>query len=54
MKYQRGGTILGIVLGIVIGLAVALMVATYVNKVPVPFLNKGQSRTPEQDAAEAK
>jgi cell division protein FtsN len=29
-------------------------VAVYVTKVPVPFLNKGQSRTPEQDAAEAK
>ena len=54
MKYQRGGTILGVILGIVIGLAVALTVAMYVNKVPVPFLNKGQSRTPEQDAAEAK
>jgi cell division protein FtsN len=53
MKQQRGGTILGVIIGIVIGLGVALAVAVYVTKVPVPFLNKGQSRTPEQDAAEA-
>jgi cell division protein FtsN len=54
MKQQRGGTLLGIIIGVVVGLGVALSVALYVNKVPVPFLNKGQSRTPEQDAAEAK
>ena len=54
MKKQRGGTFLGFVLGLVLGLAVALGVAIYVTKVPVPFLNKGQSRTPGQDEAEAK
>ena len=54
MENNRSGTILGFIIGIVVGLAVALAVAVYVNKVPVPFLNKGQSRTPEQDAAEAK
>lgn len=54
MKQQRGGTLLGVIIGVVAGLAVALIVAVYVTKVPVPFLNKGQSRTPEQDAAEAK
>jgi hypothetical protein len=32
----------------------ALAVAVYVTKVPVPFMNKGQSRTAEQDAAEAR
>ena len=32
----------------------ALAVAVYVTKVPVPFMNKGQSRSAEQDAAEAK
>jgi len=52
MKQQRGGTILGLIIGVVIGLGVALAVAVYVTKVPVPFLNKGQTRTPEQDAAE--
>lgn len=53
MKQQRGGTILGLIVGIVVGLGVALAVAVYVTKVPVPFLNKGSSRTPDQDAAEA-
>jgi len=54
MKQQRGGTLLGLIIGVVVGLAVALLVALYVTKTPVPFLNKGQSRTPEQDAAEEK
>ncbi len=54
MKQQRGGTILGLIIGVVIGLAVALIVALYVTKTPVPFLNKGQNRTPDQDAAEEK
>ena len=49
---QHGGTFLGIILGVMVGLAVALGVAIYVAKVPVPFLNKGASRTSSQDAAE--
>ena len=52
MKKQRGGTILGFIIGVVIGLGAALAVAVYVTKVPVPFLNKGQSRSADQDAAE--
>ncbi|MBE7940424.1 MULTISPECIES: SPOR domain-containing protein [Ramlibacter] len=51
---QRGNTIVGIIIGVVLGLAAALAVAVYVTKVPVPFLNKGQSRSPEQDAAESR
>jgi cell division protein FtsN len=51
---QRGSVILGIVIGVVLGLAAALAVAVYVTKVPVPFLNRGQSRTAEQDAAESR
>lgn len=54
MKRQGGGTFLGLVLGIVLGLGVALAVAVYVTKVPVPFLNKGQTRSADQDAAEAR
>ncbi len=54
MKQQRGGTFLGVVIGIVIGLGAALAVAVYVTKVPIPFVNKGQSRSTDQDAAEAK
>ena len=51
---QRGGTFIGLVLGLVFGLGIALAVAVYVTKVPVPFVNKAQSRSGEQDAAEAK
>ena len=54
MKQQRGGTILGLIIGVVIGLAAALGVAVYVTKVPVPFMNKGQTRSADQDEAEAK
>ncbi len=54
MEKQRGGTILGFIIGVVVGLAAALAVAVYVTKVPVPFVNKGQSRSADQDEAEAK
>jgi cell division protein FtsN len=54
MKQQWGGTILGLIVGVVIGLGLALAVAVYVTKVPVPFLNKGPSRSMDQDAAEAR
>lgn len=53
MKQQRGGFFLGMIVGLLVGLALALGVALYVTKVPVPFVNKVPSRTPEQDAAEA-
>ena len=52
MRPQWGGTVLGLVVGVVIGLGLALAVAVYVTKVPVPFLNKGPSRSVDQDAAE--
>ncbi len=54
MKRELGGTILGLIIGVVFGLGAALAVAIYVAKVPSPFVNKGQSRTPDQDAVEAK
>ncbi len=50
---QRGGTLLGFILGLVIGLTVALGVAMYVTKVPMPFSNKNQTRSADQDAVEA-
>jgi cell division protein FtsN len=54
MQKQYGGVFLGLVIGLVIGLGIALSVAIYVTKVPVPFVNKGQSRTADQDEAEAR
>lgn len=53
-NHQRGNVFVGIIIGVVLGLAAALAVAVYVTKVPIPFLNKGGSRTPEQDAAESR
>lgn len=53
-NHQRGNVFVGIIIGVVLGLAAALAVAVYVTKVPVPFLNKGGSRSPEQDAAESR
>jgi cell division protein FtsN len=43
---------MGLIVGLLVGLALALAVALYVTKAPVPFVNKVQQRTPEQDAAE--
>jgi len=54
MKKQGGGTILGFIIGLVVGLGAALGVAVYVTKVPIPFVNKGQSRSADQDVAESK
>lgn len=55
MNKQRGGTFLGLIIGALLGLGAALAVAVYITKVPVPFMNKSQSRSgAEGDAAEAK
>lgn len=53
-KQQRGNTLLGLIIGALVGLGAALAVAVYVTKVPIPFLNKNQTRNAETDAAEAK
>jgi cell division protein FtsN len=53
MNQQRGSTLVGFIIGLVVGLAVALGVAVYVTKVPMPFMNKGQTRSADVDAAEA-
>ena len=52
MRSQRGGFVTGLIVGLLLGLGLALAVALYVTKAPVPFVNKVQQRTPEQDAAE--
>jgi cell division protein FtsN len=53
MNQQRGSTLVGFIIGLVVGLAVALGVAIYVTKMPIPFMNKGQTRSADLDAAEA-
>ena len=53
MKKQRGGTLLGCILGALVGLGAALAVAVYITKVPIPFTNKTQARSPDSDATES-
>lgn len=53
-RKETGGTLLGLVIGALLGLGAALAVAVYVTKVPVPFLNKSQPHSADNDAAEAK
>jgi cell division protein FtsN len=50
---QRGGTLVGFVVGLLVGLGLALSVAVYVTRVPVPFVDRGVTRKPADDAAEA-
>lgn len=50
---QQGGTLLGLIVGLVVGLAVALVVAVYVNKVPVPLMDRGVNRDRSNDAIES-
>jgi cell division protein FtsN len=52
-RQQKGGFVLGMIVGLLVGLAIALGVALYITKAPVPWMNKVQQRTAEQDAAEA-
>lgn len=54
MNKQRGGTLLGLIIGALIGLGAALAVAVYITKVPVPFMNKTPTHSPDSDAAEAR
>jgi cell division protein FtsN len=53
IKKQLGAFFPGLVVGLLIGLAAALGVTLYINKVPVPFVNKVPYRTADEDAAEA-
>lgn len=41
-KNARGGTLIGMFIGLVLGVAVAAGVVWYMNKAPMPFLNKPQ------------
>lgn len=52
-RFQRGRFVQGLIVGLLIGLLISLAVALYVNKVPLPFVDKVPQRTAEQDAAEA-
>ena len=45
-----GGTLLGIFIGLILGLGIALGVAWYMNRTPIPFMNK--AKPPEKAVVE--
>ena len=49
-KKNGGSTLLGIFIGLVLGLVIAVGIAWYLNKTPIPFLNK--AKPPEKAVAE--
>jgi len=49
-KKSGGGTLLGIFIGLILGLGIAVGIAWYMNKTPIPFLNK--AKPPEKAATE--
>ncbi|MEW6512406.1 MAG: SPOR domain-containing protein [Pseudomonadota bacterium] len=40
IKTQRGGTLIGIILGVVVGVLLSFGVVWYLNKTPLPFVEK--------------
>jgi cell division protein FtsN len=49
-KKSGGGTLLGIFIGLILGLGIAVGIAWYMNKTPMPFVNK--AKPPEKALAE--
>lgn len=50
-RKTRGGTLIGIFIGLAIGLLIAVGIAFYVSKMPMPFVERGQTRSaPAQPA----
>lgn len=50
---QRGGILLGLFLGLVVGMLIAFGVVWYLNKSPLPFLDKSSREKPEAKADDA-
>jgi cell division protein FtsN len=50
-KSSSGGTLLGVFIGLILGLALAAGIAVYINKTPIPFLDKAK---PSEKAAAPK
>lgn len=53
-KKSGGGTLIGIFVGLILGVLAALGVAWYINKAPMPFVNKTQNGAPMAPEAPAK
>lgn len=50
-KQSRGGTLIGLFIGLVIGLVCAFGVAWYLQKAPLPFLDKTHAERNETTPA---
>ena len=50
-KSSGGGTLLGVFIGLILGLALAAGITVYINKTPIPFLDKAK---PAEKAAAPK
>lgn len=48
-KKQRGGTLLGIALGLLVGVLLSFGVVWYLNKTPLPFVEKVSKPEPRQN-----
>jgi cell division protein FtsN len=51
-KKNGGGTLLGIFVGLILGLGIAVGIAWYMNKAPIPFINR--TKPPEKVSEPAK
>lgn len=49
MRRQRGGTLLGIALGLTVGVLLSFGVVWYLNKTPLPFVEKVSKPEPRQN-----
>jgi cell division protein FtsN len=51
VRNQRGGTLLGLAFGLVVGVLISFGVVWYLNKMPLPFVDKGIKSEPKENGA---
>lgn len=54
INIQRGGTLIGIALGLLAGVLISFGVVWYLNKTPLPFVEKVSKQAPRDNANDAK
>jgi cell division protein FtsN len=50
-RKQHGGTLLGLAFGLVVGVLISFGVVWYLNKMPLPFVDKGMKSEPKENGA---
>lgn len=53
MKNQRGGTLIGVAVGLVVGVLISFGVVWFLNKTPLPFVDRGQKVEPKAAGQES-